>query len=147
MNRNLKNQNVIYVNPWITPGIIASVRKKHFYYRLWKKTQNKNDLEGNNTFYIRFKSYRKYLKKLIKHAKNNFYCKKFSNVHDDLKKKVKKNIKASFVINGKLVADRREISNEFNKFFASVAKKLNTKICSSKTVEIRRLYHLALNSM
>ena len=46
-----------------------------------EKNTKKNDLEGNNTFYIRFKSYRKYLKKLIKHAKNNFYCKKFSNVH------------------------------------------------------------------
>ena len=36
-----------------------------------------------------------------------------------------------FVINGKLVVDRREISNEFNKLFASVTKKLNTKTCSS----------------
>ena len=42
----------------------------------------------------------------MKHAKTNFYCKKFSNVHGDLKKtwalinelrgNVKKNIKASF---------------------------------------------------
>ena len=50
---------------------------------------------------------------------------------NELRGNVKKNIKASFVINGKLAVDRRDISNEFNKFFASVAKKLNTKICSS----------------
>ena len=136
-----KSKRNFYVNPWITPGIIASITKKHLYYKLWKKTQTKDNLEGDNAFYHRFKSYRKYLKKVIKHAKKNFYCKKFNNVHGDLKKtwalinelrgNVKQNIKASFVINGQLVVDRREISNEFNKFFASVAKKLNTKTCSS----------------
>ena len=136
-----KSKRNFYVNPWITPGIIASVRKKHLYYKLWKKTQTKSNLEGDNAFHLRFKSYRKYLKKVIKQAKNNFYCKKFGNVHGDLKKtwalinelrgNVKKNIKASFFIDSKVVIDRREISNEFNKFFASVAKKLNTKTCSS----------------
>ena len=136
-----KSRRNFYVNPWITPGIIASVRKKHLYYKLWKKTKSKDNLEGDNAFYLRFKSYRRYLKKVIKLAKNNFYCKKFNSVQGDLKKTwalinelrghVKQNIKASFVINGKLVEDRREISNEFNKFFASVAKKLNTKTCSS----------------
>ena len=94
---------------------------------------SKGNLDGNNAFYIRFKSYRKYLKNVIKLAKNNFYYKKFNNVHGDMKKtwglinelrgKVKKNIKASFVINGQLV--------EFNSFLASVARKLNVKICSS----------------
>ena len=50
---------------------------------------------------------------------------------NELRGKVKKNIKASFVINGQLVEDRRKMSNEFNSFFASVARKLNVKICSS----------------
>ena len=136
-----KSRRNFYVNPWITPGIISSVTKKHLYYKLWKKTQTKTDLKGDNAFYIRFKAYRKYLKKVIKLAKKNFYCKKFNSVQGDLKKtwglinelrgKVKQNIKASFVINGELVEDRRKISNEFNNFFASVAKKLNVKICSS----------------
>ena len=53
-----KSKRNFYVNPWITPGIIASVRKNIFIIDYGKK-QNKNDLEGNNTFYIRFKSYRK----------------------------------------------------------------------------------------
>ena len=90
---------------------------------------------------MRFKSYRKYLKKIIKFAKKNFYNKKFKNVQGDLKKtwaiinelrgKVKHNIKASFIINDQVVVDRRKISNEFNSFFASVAKELNTKTRSS----------------
>ena len=78
---------------------------------------------------------------MIKVAKNNFYCKKFASVKGDLKKtwkvinelrgKTKRNIKASFVIDGKVVEDRRTIANEFNSFFGSVAKKLNAKTHSS----------------
>ena len=139
-----KSKRNFYVNPWITPGIIASITKKHLYYRLWKKTQTKDNLDGDNAFYIRFKRYRKYLKKVIKLAKKTFYSKKFNGVQGDLKKtwnlinelrgKSKQNIKASFVINGELVEDRRKISNEFNNFFASVAKKLNVKTCSSTLI-------------
>ena len=50
---------------------------------------------------------------------------------NELRGKVNENIPASFVINGQLVEDGRKISNEFNSFFASVARKLNVKICSS----------------
>ena len=50
---------------------------------------------------------------------------------NELRGKIKQNIKASFVIDGQLIEDRRTISNEFNNFFASVAKKLNTKTRSS----------------
>ena len=29
-----KSRRNFYVNPWITPGIISSVAKKHLYYKL-----------------------------------------------------------------------------------------------------------------
>ena len=35
------------------------------------------------------------------------------------------------MINGELVEDKKQIANEFNKFFASTAKQLNAKLCSS----------------
>ena len=136
-----KSRRNFYVNPWITPGIKVSIAKKQLYYKLWKKTQNKKNLHGDNNQYVRFKSYRKYLKKVIKLAKKNFYYKKFNSIKGNLKKtwelindlrgKSKQNIKASFIINGKLVEDRRQISDEFNNYFASVAKTLNTKTRSS----------------
>ena len=81
-------------------------------------------------------------------AKRNYYSIRFKNVQGDLKKtwslinelrgKAKRNIRASFVINGELVEDRirRQISNEFNTFFASVAKKLNAKLYSSILCQI-----------
>ena len=137
-----KSKRNFYVNPWLTPGITACIYKKHSHYKEWKKRKSRNyDQEVINAYYDKYKSYRRYLKKVIKLAKRNYYSKRFENVQGDLKKtwslinelrgKTKQNIKASFVINGELVEDRRQISNEFNQFFASVAKKLNAKLCSS----------------
>ena len=61
---------------------------------------------------------------------------------NELRRNVKKNIKASFVINGKFVVDRREISNRFNKFFASVAKKLNTSTLNGNHQNTDDQYYL-----
>ena len=90
---------------------------------------------------MKYLSYRRYLKKVITLAKKNFYGRRFENVLGDMKKtwslineirgKTKQNLKPSFIIDNQLLNDTRKISNKFNEFFASVAKKLNTKIYSS----------------
>ena len=112
-------------------------------YKLWKQNEKlkNHDQKATNVYYEKYKCYRWYLKKIIKLAKKNYYSKRFENVQGDLKKtwtlinelrgKVKRNLKASFIINGELVEDKKQISNEFNKFFASTAKQLNAKLCSS----------------
>ena len=129
------------INPWISNGIIASVKKKQLYYKNWKKSCSKTNLHGDNGLYLKYKGSRQGLRKTIKAAKKSYYHKKFDMVKGNIKKtwelinelrgKDKKGIKASFVIDGKLVESRREIANEFNVFFSSVAKKLNTKVYSS----------------
>ena len=91
-----------------------------------------------------FKNFRKKLKGVIKYAKKQFYSRKFASVQGNMKKtwalinelrgKTKHNIKASFVIDGQLIKDKRQISNGFNKFFSSVARKLNAKLNSSRLV-------------
>ena len=50
---------------------------------------------------------------------------------NELRGKSKTNIKASFIIDGQVVHDRREIAKEFNIFFSSIARNLNTKVYSS----------------
>ena len=77
------------------------------------------------------------LKYVIRCAKRLYYSRKFSKVsgnirYDELRGKSKTGIKASFKIDGELVKNKRVISNGFNMFFSSIAKKLNSKICSSK---------------
>ena len=138
-NRSRRN---MLVNPWITPGIIASVKKKEFHYKQWKKSINTLNLLGDFELYTIYTNFRRELKNIIRSAKKSYYCKKFSKVSGNMKKtwalinelrgKANSGIKASFVIDGELVKDKRLISNGFNMFFSSVAKKLNAKLCSSR---------------
>jgi hypothetical protein len=141
-NVNKKSRRNALVNPWITPGIISSINKKHLYHSRWKDTITKSNKSGNTELKRKFKEFRKNLKAVIKLAKKKFYLRKFTAVQGNMKKtwalindlrgKSKTNIKASFIIDGKLVNDRRKISNGFNEFFSSVARKLNVKLNSSK---------------
>ena len=129
------------LNPWITNGIIASVNKKAYYYDEWKKTCSKTNKYGDDVLYFRYKNYRQELRKTIRMAKRLYYIRKFENFKGNIKKtwelinelrgKTKANIKASFIIDGQIVQDKRKISNEFNIFFSSIAQKLNTKVQSS----------------
>ena len=141
-NFNKKSRRNMLVNPWITPGIIASVNQKHFYHTKWKDSTTKSNKSGNSELEKKFKEYRKKLKDVIKLAKKQFYLRKFASVQGNLKKpwalinelrgKSKTKIKAAFVIHGELVKDKRQISNGFNVFFSSVARKLNAKLNSSR---------------
>ena len=47
------------IKPWITPGIVASINKKHLYYKLWKKSVNKKSKTGNNELYGIYSNFRK----------------------------------------------------------------------------------------
>ena len=139
-----KSRRNILVNPWITPGIIASIEKKHFYHKQWKKSKTKKNKVGNHELYMIYKNFRSHLKSVIRYAKKQFYSKKFASIQGNMKKtwalinelrgKTKTNIKASFIIDGELVKDKRQISNSFNIFFSSVARKMNAKLNSSRLV-------------
>ena len=140
--RPLKSKRNKLLNPWITNAIIVSIQKKNFHYLKWKKSCNKtNKFKGDEKLYMTYKVFRLKLRKVIKAAKKSYYGKKFDSVKGNLKKtwelinelrgKKKANIKASFIIDGQLVVDQREISNQFNNFFASIARKVNAKVYSS----------------
>ena len=70
-----------------------------------------------------------------------YYSKRFNIAAGNIKKtwkrikglrgKCKANIKASFIIDGKMVTDRRKIADGFNIFFSSIAEKMNAKVASS----------------
>ena len=132
----------VLVNPWITPGIIASIKKKQHYYKMWNRTRDRKNRHGDAASYLTYKNYRKLLKSIIAMAKRRYYCKKFECVKGDTKKtwalindlrgKDKPKLKASILINNKIVTDKNEISNGFNKFFSSIARNMNSKLYSSK---------------
>lgn len=130
------------MNPWITSGIINSIFTKTYLYRAWKSTCSKDDPLGCSERYEKYKEHRRVLCKTIKLAKRKHYALKFEAVKGNIKQtwelinelrgKGTTNIKASFIIDSQIVTDRREIANGFNLFFTSIAKKLNSKVQSSK---------------
>lgn len=131
-----KSKRNLLANPWITPGIIASVNKKESLYKQWKTTIDKSNPIGYTDLYLIFSNFRRELKHIIKCAKKLHYCRKFAKVSgtmkqtwaliNELRGKAKTSIKASFKIDGELIKDKRVISNGFNMFFSSIAGKLNT---------------------
>ena len=88
--------------------------------------------------------------------RKKFYYKKFEKVQGNIKKtwelinelrgKLKSNIKASFVIDGKVVVNRREIAQEFNIFFSSIAHKLNSKVYQSTLTTYEFVNYLKPNN-
>ena len=124
-------QNKI-MNPWITNGLIVSINHKDKLYDDWKDTVTKRNKSGIQDLY---KNYRTYLKFLINKAKKSYNSKRFENAKGDNKKtwniineirgKQQKNPKSSFILNSKIVEDRRLIANAFNEYSTSITRKLN----------------------
>ncbi|KAL5255206.1 hypothetical protein ACHWQZ_G014595 [Mnemiopsis leidyi] len=128
-------------NPWITDSIISAVDRKHELKNDWIKSIRKDTPAGNPTLRKLFTDYRSVLNLVIKNAKNTFNCEKIlENKYDrkktwkiinDLRGKTKANIKPSFVIDNVKITNRRVISKEFNKYFNSIASKLNESLSDS----------------
>ena len=54
-----KSRRNFYVNLWIMPGIKSSICKKHYYYKLWKKSKHKDkaqaQIETTKAYYGKYK--------------------------------------------------------------------------------------------
>ena len=142
---NTENSNyskrTIFVNPWITPGIIASVKTKQYLYENWKKSVSETDKLGDHDLYLKYSDFRRMLKYIIRCAKHKYYGNKFNKFNGNMRKtwqlinelrgKVKHKNKPSFKIDGQLVHDKRIISNGFNKYFTSVAENMNQELTNN----------------
>ena len=140
------------MNPWITSGIISSIKEKILLYENWKKTVTNSNKCGDLECYTAYSKFRKILKHTIKQAKKLYMYKKFQSVHGDcmktwklineLKGKQKQSVKSFFIINGEVVENCRKIANEFNNYFISVATQLNESNEDELPIS---LYHHFLN--
>ena len=111
---------------------------KQSLYDQWKKSCTPQCSNGDDKLYKAYSVYHYQLKHVIKYIKRNFYGKQISKVSVDPKKtwqiinqirgKCKKVIKPQFIINNEKVIQRRVIANEFNKYFVSLASKLNEEV-------------------
>ena len=125
-------------NPWITDGLIESIKRKHELKNEWINTKSKKCPNGNPILHKKFLDYQLALRNLIKEAKRSHTIQKFAECKEDRKKtwgiindlrgKSKDKLKPPFIINSEKVTNRRIIANEFNKYFISIASKLNSTI-------------------
>jgi hypothetical protein len=125
-------------NPWITDGIIEAINHKKELYKDWKSSCNQRNVDGNRVLHTKFSDYRRCLKKVIQHAKSNYFNNKITNASGNPKKtweiinqirgKSKRAMKPEFLINNERIIQRRKIANEFNKYFASLASNLNDNV-------------------
>ena len=123
-----KRECKLEIKPWITKGIRKSIKEKNKYYKHFLKT-------GDKFHYHRYKSYRDKLNHLIRSNKKQHYNKYFEYNKLNIKKMWSKinfllhknntdnNITSIITKNG-LTNDKQLISNEFNKFYTTVASKL-----------------------
>jgi len=145
VSTNSKRNSLL--NPWITPGLIQSIKTKNKLYKNWKKSVSKADTKGNFNLYCKYKAHRSKLKHLIKFSKRKYYNEKFADAEgnpkstwkliNNLRGKHKVNLKPSFFIDSKIVQEHRIIANGFNDYFVSIAGKLNAGLEQSPGVHIQ----------
>ena len=124
----------------------ASARK-HELKNGWKKTITKQNPDGDPTLYQKFSTYRKALKGIMSTAKSSYRCnqiiehkedrKKTWKIINELRGKTKQQIKPLFVLDNQKITDRRLIANEFNKYFNSIASKLNESISYTNVADCK----------
>ena len=134
MRKASRKENKLRCRPWLTRGLLKSIRIKN---KMYSNLREKPDTSQSH----KYKIYRNVLNRLIKQAKVDYY----HNVLKDNKNNSKKvwNIVNELLYNRKQknsgptkiltdtgcrIADPQAIAEEFNKFFVSVGKRMAAKI-------------------
>jgi len=124
--------------PWITNGLIKSIKYRDKLYIKLKQTDLSSQLHANMK--LNLQTYNRILKKSIRHAKSLYYhtCfRKYKNdmrqtwtlIKDIMKKTdMKKKFPNYFLINGKQVSDPCIISHSFNQYFTNIGPLLAQSI-------------------
>ena len=141
--------------PWITQGILNSIKIKDKLHRKYIKAKDQN---VKNNCFLKFKSYRNKIANLLKISKKNHYNDYFNDNLNNIKntwkgineiinvKKTKKNSPSSLNINNEIITDNTVIANTFNSYFSNIADKLSKKIKPSKNHYTDYLTNPNLNS-
>ena len=127
-----KTKKNVKIQPWITQGILNSVKLKHKLYSRFLK----NPSAINEKIY---KQYRNILTNVIRQTKSDYFKNKFQQNKSDikktwdtinslLKKSKTRNSSTSINCNGRLSKDPVEIANCFNDFFVEIGPTLASKI-------------------
>ena len=122
--------------PWITNGIITSIKRRNKLFNSYVKCKN---LTRKSILHSSYKNLRNYIQILIKNSKSNFYKTYFTENNKNLRKiwqgiksiinnKTKISDSPTCLIRGdKSITDIKDISNEFNSYFSTIADSILEK--------------------
>ena len=134
------------LNPWMTNGILNSIKFRDKLYKKLKKLNPNSDAYSRAE--INLKTYKSILQKSIKLAKLNYYGAQFEKNKNDMKRtwttineilnRTKKSVDFPkyFIIDGQKITNKKSIADNFNTFFANVGLTLSRKIRSNSDKSI-----------
>ena len=132
-----KAESKLKSKPWLTRGIMTSIKKKNIIYKKFIKAKNSTE---KNILYNEFKRYRNLVTKLSRISKAKHYHHYFTDHKKNMLKTWegikllvninKRNNKTVNCLNvdGVEETDPFVISNHFNKFFSTIAQQIEGKI-------------------
>ena len=135
--------------PWLTSGLIQSIKTKSKYFKLYK--QGIITKEFNN-------SYKNLLNSLVRKSKQNYYKIRFRDSAGNIKKtwsnireimsnsKNKKSVK-SIIINSAIVNDPNLIADHFNEYFTTIAASLEQNIPQTNISPLHYVKGSNINSL
>jgi len=124
-------------NPWITYGIIKSMKRRD---QLYKDVLSEKDPGKKKNIYDKYKKYRNMIISLIRKNKKKFYIDYFTEHNKNIKKTwegirqlVNINKKKCFNIklindNNSPITDNKEMANAFNNFYSNLGNSIEQKI-------------------
>jgi len=125
--------------PWVTLGILKSLKTKEKLYAKMMTTKNTPQFETNKTAYS---NYVKLYKNILRQAKTQYWNDKFESTRMDMKQtwnninavlnksKNKQNFPEKFLHNGVEIADELEKAKHFNNHYINVGPSLASQIPS-----------------
>ena len=128
--------------PWITPGILASIKRRDL---LLRKYINAPEGDDKNSLHLQYKVLRNKIVALLRLSKNNHLRDFFTKNSNDIKNtwkgiksiiSIKDNnytIPTSMTIDNKNESDPVKIAEGFNSYFSTIAEKLQQKIYGANT--------------
>ena len=134
-----KQHNKKIKNPWITQGILRSIKTRNRLYKLYISKPSEHTLE-------KYKQYRNKLTNIIRMSKKTYYSQKIGNAEGDINATwkiinnlINKNKPQNKIDNLKVesqpenITDPTEIAHHFNSFFTNIGPDLASKInCRDK---------------
>ena len=125
-------------NPWMTQGILISIKNRDKLYRKLRKTSHESTEHAR--LKVNLSTYNRIIKNSIRVAKANYYQNAFDNANNDPRKTWRTinsvlnrsatddSLPTSISFNGCEIQDKQLIVNSFNEHFASIGRKLSDSL-------------------